>query len=118
MGSLAHAAIVLNSYLPFLGLTLAIEVPVVTLFYFQTGRKARATISCIAANLLTHPAMHFLLPGLFPDRADWLLAGELLATIVEAGFIWASTQPEHVGRAMVAAAVANATSFAAGVALF
>ncbi len=103
-----------TGYLLALGLTLALEVPVVAAFY--PGRRLRMALVCAAATTSTHLLLAFGFPRLLPRGMSALWVGETFATVGEAGAYWlAAREP---GRALVASAVANTLSFAAGVVLF
>lgn len=100
-------------YLLALGLTLAVEVPVVAAFF--PGRRLRLAAVCATATTVTHLLLHFGFPALLPRAVSALWFGEAFATLAEAGAYWlAARQP---GRALAASAVANSLSFVAGVAL-
>jgi hypothetical protein len=102
-----------TGYLLALGLTLVVEVPVVAALF--PARRWRMALVCACATTATHLLLVFGFPRLLPPGAPALLAGELFATLGEAGAYWlASRQP---GRALVASALANGLSFGAGMAL-
>ena len=49
---------------------------------------------------------------------DWLVAGEVFATLAEALVDVIVARPRDVGRALVASALANSASFGAGFRIF
>lgn len=103
----------LAAYALALGLTVALEVPVVAAFF--PGRRARLALFCALATTATHLVLHFVLPRFLPSGAA-LLAGEAFATLGEAAaYAAAAGLP---GRALVASAVANSASYWAGLLLF
>ena len=102
-------------YLVALGITLGIEVPVVTLLY--PGQRLRLGAACAVATTATHLVMHFVLPGLLPAGTSALVAGEALALVAEAAVYLAVSRPHDLGRALVASALANSLSFGAGLVL-
>lgn len=101
-------------YLADLGLTLAVEVPIVAFAGRAIGvRIQRAAVVAVAANLLTHPLLWFAAPWLH-DR--WGLAGVVLAeaTVVVAEAAVYRRWLERSALAGWLALLANATSFGAG----
>jgi len=104
------------AYLLALAVTLAIEVPVVSLLH--PGERMRMALACVGATAATHLIMHHLLPPLMPSYTTWLVVGELMATLVEAFIYWLVSRRHEPGRALVASALANALSFGAGFFLF
>jgi hypothetical protein len=105
----------LESYLPALFITLAIEVPVVAALY--RGQRVRMALACLIATTATHLAMHFLLPRYTTTYASTVLIGESGALAVEALVYALVSRPRDPGMALVAAACANAASYLAGLAL-
>lgn len=99
-------------YLAALALTLAVEVPIVAACY--PGQRLH--MACVAALITasTHLAMHTLLPLAVSDFASFLLIGEAMATLVEAGVYAVASRPPELGRGLVASAVANSASYAVG----
>lgn len=104
----------LAGYLLALGLTLAIEVPVVAALY--PGRRRRLALVAVPANVVTHLALHFIFPRLLAPGAPALFLGEAFATLAEAAVY--AVAGRDLGRALVASALANAASFGAGVLLW
>jgi hypothetical protein len=103
------AQAILQGYLPALGVTLLLEVPIVAALY--PGRCRRLALACALATTATHLLLHLAFPALLP-RGTALLAGEAFATVAEAAVYWfAGGEP---GRALVASALANAASFTVG----
>lgn len=103
------------SYLADLGLTLAVEVPVVVVVGRAIGVGARrAALVAVGANLLTHPLLWFVAAPWLHDH--WGLAGVALA---EAGVVAveAAVYRRTLERSALAgwlALLANAASFGAG----
>jgi hypothetical protein len=99
-----------------LAVTLAVEVPVVSLVYRR--EPARMAIACALATSATNLAMNAWLLHAVSSYASYLLVGELCATVVE-GLVYIAASRQHdVGRALVASGLANAASFIAGLLLF
>lgn len=91
--------------------TLAVEVPIVALvFRREAGRMA---VVAAVATAATNLAMNVLLFGRVPYLV-YLGVGEVGATLLEAGAYFAASRERDLGRALVASALANAASFAAG----
>lgn len=107
---MSPAQAILRGYLPALGVTLLLEVPMVAAFY--PGRRRRLALACALATTATHLLLHFAFPLLLP-RGTALLAGEAFATLAEAGVYWAAGGGE-LGRGLVASGLANAASFTLG----
>ena len=104
-------------------LTLVIEVPVVLALAAARGwaRGERGTLALVAvgANLLTHPLLWFaddLLSGSL-EYAPRLAVLEVLVTLAE-GFVYAVPAGLGARRGVVTSLVANATSTAAGLAIY
>lgn len=104
------------AYLAALGITLAVEVPVVAALF--PGQRLRMAVTCALATSATHLFMHFALPQLLPPGGPVLLLGELIALVVEAGVYAAAARPRELGRALIASALANSLSYAAGLVIF
>jgi hypothetical protein len=107
------------SYAVALLITLAIEVPVVWWMLRARGWR-RVLPAALVANLLSHPALHFLLPRLLPARplGTFILVGELSVFLWEAVLYLLWIRPRPWPRAVAAAAAANAASFALGLLVF
>ena len=108
------AGVDLGSYAVALGITLAVEIPVVAAFF--PGRRRRMALACAVATTVTHVLLYFVFPVFILRRDLSLLVGEAVATLAEAGAYYAVGR--EPGRALVAAAVANTCSFAIGVVIF
>jgi len=102
-----------TGYLLALGVTLAVEVPVVAAFY--PGRRRRMAVVCAAATTVTHLLLVFGFPRILPRAISPLWFGEAFATLGEAGAYWIADR--QVGRALVASAVANTCSYGVGLLL-
>ncbi len=105
----------MNSYLAALAITLALEVPVVAACF--PGQRVRLAAACALTTTATHLFMHFGLPWLGLGPLGVVVVGEVLATTVEAGVYTAVSRPRSLGRGLVASALANSVSYAAGAAL-
>ena len=110
-----------ESYPVALALTLAIEVPIYTLFlmkmYEQPGR--RAATAGLLVNLATHPVVWFVLYPLLEPRAGYTgyaMIAELFAWGTEALLlsIWSGRRD---GRLAVLSLLANGASYLASVLL-
>ena len=96
--------------------TVVIEVPIVA-WCFPAQRRRMAVV-CLAATTATHAAMHFLLPPLVDSLGQWVIVGESSATVLEAAVYAVASRPRSLPRALIASALANGLSFAAGLLLF
>src|SRR5262245_39250374 len=92
-----------------LGLTLAVEVPVVAAVFHST-RWRMAKIAAVVTTA-THWSMHFVLPLLVESRATWLVAGEIGALVLEGAAYALLARPRDLGRGLLASALANGASF-------
>lgn len=104
----------LPGYALALGVTLGVEVPMVAAFY--PGRQARVALACAVSTTATHLLLHLAFPAITPRGLSPLVAGELFATATEAA-VYAAVGRD-LSRALVASALANSASFAAGLLLF
>jgi hypothetical protein len=118
-------------YLPYLLLTLVLEVPLVLAIFWRRSGWQRALAVAFGASLVTHPLLHFVWP-LVISKADhyWLYVatGEVLVTLVEAAIFFAvafppreddrETVPMRMGLALVASLVVNFVSWGAGTLLY
>ena len=102
-------------YLSALALTLAVEVPCVLVLLRDSPRR-KVLASALAANLLSHPALHFLLPAVVPIHpiGRFILVAELGAFAFEAAVYLAWVRPAPWPLAIAASAAANAASFGLG----
>lgn len=103
----------LSVYLLALAITIAVETPIVAALF--PGRRLRLALTCVAATTITHVALRFGFLPLLP-RDTGLIAGEAFATFAEAAAYWAASG--DLARGLVASAVANSASFAAGLIVF
>jgi hypothetical protein len=103
------------SYLADLGLTLAVEVPIVVIVGRSLGVGARrAALVAVAANLLTHPLLWFVAAPRLHDA--WGLTGVAVAE-VGVVVVEATVYRRHLDRGAVAgwlALLANAASLLVG----
>ena len=109
----------MKSYLLVLLLNMAIEVPLVMLFLRHRGWK-RVVPVAVLANLLTHPALHFVLPLLIStsELGRFILVGELGVFVFESAVYLLLVRPRPWPLAVAAAAAANAASYAVGLVIF
>jgi hypothetical protein len=96
--------------------TLAVEVPIVALLY--RGARTRMALVCASITGLTNVAMNAWLFDALASYETYLLTGELGATVLEAAVYALASPRRHTGRALVAAGLANAASFAAGLVIY
>jgi len=102
-----------------LALTLAVEAPVVLLCLRSSPWK-RVLAALLVANLLSHPALHFLLPRLISMQqvGVFILVGEGAVFVLEALVYLLVVRPRTAALAVAAAAGANAASYLVGLLLF
>lgn len=105
-------------YLLALALTLAIEVPVVTITLGWCGvDRQRAVLLAVAANLLTHPLFGLVVSGQVQDSLGALGLGlaEAAVVAVEAAVYWAGSRGAvEAGPAVAVAALANGLALIVG----
>lgn len=99
-------------------LTLGVELPVVWLVLRRETSPGRILAACLAANLMTHPVVWFLLPRLFSSYLSYLIVAELGAFLAEALVYRAALRPLSWRMAVSASALANAGSLGLGLALY
>ncbi len=99
-----------------LAVTLAVEVPLVSLVYRR--ERARMALVCALATSATNLAMNVWLIQAVRSYDTYLLAGELGASTIEALVYVAASRQRDIGRALIASGLANAGSFIAGQLLF
>jgi len=105
-----------TAYALALAITLVVEVPLVALLF--PGQRRRMALVAAGATATTHAVMHFVLLPVAPSYGFWLVAGEAVALVGEAGAYALLSRPRETGRALVAAALANAASYGAGLLVF
>jgi hypothetical protein len=103
-----------TAYALALGITLLVETPIVAALF--PGRRGRLALTCLVASTVTHLLLHFVFPRLLPAAVSPLVVGELFATTAEAAAYAAMSR--EAGRSLVASALANSASFAAGLLVF
>ena len=105
-------------YLTALALTLATEVPTVT-WLLRRAPWQRVVPAVLVANLISHPALHFLLPRVLPVHplSQFIVMGELLVLALEALVYLLWIRPRPWPLALAASALANAASFGLGLLL-
>lgn len=96
--------------------TLSLEVPIASLFY--PGERVRMALACALATTATNLAMNAGLIYAASSYDDYLLLGELGATVLEALVYVAVDRRHDFGRCLIASGVANAVSFIAGLLLW
>jgi len=76
----------LTTYLPYLGLTLGIEVPLVLLLLRRTCSWLRSGLAGVMASGITHPLLWFVWPRIVsPYQYVWyVVTGESLVVTIEA----------------------------------
>ncbi len=106
------------SYALSLLLTVTLEVPVVCLVLRRVPWR-RSLACALAANLVSHPAIHFLMPRLVPvdPLGRFLLVAEVLVLLFEAAVYVLVARPRPWVLGLAASAAANLVSFAVGLAL-
>jgi hypothetical protein len=99
-------------------LTLVVEIPIVALLLRRWERSwPRLLLLICFANLASHPAVWFVLTQLLViGTPGYIVIAEGWAIGCEALFYWAAFRGLPVRRAIVASLVANAASFAVGLA--
>lgn len=102
----------MSDYLAVLLLTNAVELLVVALAY--RGEWRRMIPTAALATTATHLLMHFGLPVVADTRLQWLLSGEILATVVEAAAYAFVSRRAGWPKALMVSAAANTASFAVG----
>ena len=107
------------SYATALLLTVVVELPVVWLLLRQESWK-KVLPAALVGNLITHPAMHFLLPLVLSSVSLglFLLVGELAVFSLEVVVYLAWVRPKPWPRAVAASAASNAASFGLGLVIF
>jgi hypothetical protein len=100
-------------------LTFAVELPiVVSLLRGQAPDLVRLTLLVLFANLATHPLIWFVATQpLEYGTTEYTVVTEAWAVAAEAVFYWAAVAGVSGRRAFLASLLANAASFAVGVAL-
>jgi hypothetical protein len=105
----------IDPYLYALGLTIAVEVPTVALFY--PGQRVRLGACCCLVTTLTHAALFLLLFRFLPFTTGALVLGEAGVVLAESGAYAVVSRPRDFPRALMASAAANALSFGLGLAV-
>ena len=117
-------AILFHYWLPAFAFTLIIEAP----FYVLIGKGGlpegahlsipRLALAGAAGTCLTHPLLWFVWPRVVSgDYSLYVISGELLVSVVEAGLFFALARPVRLSRAVAASFIANAVSYGGGLAL-
>jgi hypothetical protein len=92
--------------------TLAIEVPLVAIVF--RGQRARMALVCAVTTGATNLFMNTAFRTWIPERGLAITLGELGALAIEAAVYALASRPRDVPRALLASALANAASYAAG----
>jgi hypothetical protein len=95
-----------------LKVTLAVEVPIVALFYRH--RWLTMALVCSVATGVTNYFMNTTWQALIPDRTIAIAIGEIGAFLIEAMVYAFVDRSAGIRRAFLASAVANAASFVVG----
>jgi hypothetical protein len=111
----AAIAVTVVPYLSALGLTIAVEVPAVAIFY--PGQRLRLGGCCCLVTTLTHMALFLVLFRYVPLTTVTVLLGESGALLLEASAYAVVSRPRDFPRALMASAAANALSFGLGLAV-
>ena len=108
----------LLAWLKAFALTAAIEVPIATWLFRESGGPWwRRSGLCLYANLASHPAVWFIFPALGLTFPRMVLAAEAWAVVSEAVFFWLAFQRVDARRAVGVALLANGISFGLGLVL-
>ncbi|MBI5489247.1 MAG: hypothetical protein HY905_18065 [Deltaproteobacteria bacterium] len=107
--------------------TLAVELPIV-LYVARRARllhsDARVLVAALVANAATHPALWYVPWTLFPSVLEkpnyplYLVVGETAVLLVETVVYWRLLVPHRPWLALAMSALANAASYAAGLAVW
>ncbi|MBI5499873.1 MAG: hypothetical protein HY907_06495 [Deltaproteobacteria bacterium] len=107
--------------------TLAVELPLV-LYLARRARllhsDARVLVAALVANAATHPALWYVPWSFFPQAlakpnyALYLVVGETTVLLVETVVYWRLLVPQRPWLALATAALANAASYGAGLAVW
>lgn len=106
----------ISIWFPAFALTVAIEAPVVAVAFRKSGLSLAATgVVFLLGNLATHLGIWYIGTQLvLPGTPQFILASEVWAIAAEALLFWAALPGVSAGRALLAAAAANAASFLLG----
>ncbi len=108
----------LLTFWPFVfGVTLLAEGVVLSLLLRRDLAPGRIALLALGVNLATHPLIWFVLPHLVSERTAYLLTAEAFAMIIEAALIYLLLGRRSLSQAVMAAALANAASYAVGLLL-
>ena len=97
-------------------LTVIVEVTVVAWVY--AGERLRMALACAVATTATNLTMNLVLFPNVRSITSYLLIGEIGAVVIEAAVYFAVSKERDIGRALIASAIANNASFAAGMLLW
>jgi hypothetical protein len=103
---------VMHGWLAALLVTLAIEVPIVATLF--PGQRIRMAIVALVVNIATNLALNLVLPRIPILSGRYVFPGEMLAVVGEAAAYTAFSRPPDLPQSLLASALANALSFAAG----
>jgi hypothetical protein len=107
----------MRDHLLALGLTLALEVPVVAIAWAGVAPMGRRVAAGLAVNLATHGLLWLVWPGLPGSYAARLVAAELGVVLLEAA-AYRLALAGSLRRALAASLLANALSVGAGLLLW
>jgi hypothetical protein len=97
-------------------ITVVIEVPIVALIFSR--QRMMMAACCLVATSVTNFSMNTLLHDWASSYAQYIIIGELGALCIEALAYGLVSRPRDIAKALLASAVANAASYAAGLFLF
>lgn len=97
-------------------ITVAVELPIVALLAGRwASNRPRLILLIVFANLVTHPAVWFIVPQLvLVGTPEFTIASEAWAVAAEAVFYWAVLPGMPLTRASLISLVANVASFVTG----
>lgn len=99
-------------YLIALGVTLAVEVPLVAAAFPE--ERLRMAVCALVATTVTHVGMHLVTPITTEMLYLWLVVGELGAFVLEGSAYAVATKKRGILWAFAVSLVANAASFSMG----
>ena len=95
-----------------LAVTLAVEVPLVTLLF--PGQRVKMFAVALAANAATNLTLNLVLARMPALAGQHVLIGELAAVVVEAGAYALASRPHDLPMSTLASGLGNALSYAVG----
>jgi hypothetical protein len=106
----------LSFYLPYLLLTLAVEVPVVALLLRGHATLGRSVLAAVLASGFTNPLLWYAWPLVISVHRYTLYAatGEALVVLIETGILYGVATRPRVWLAFWVSLASNAASFSVG----